>query len=66
MLDTSGSRIRVECGPVAVRALHARLLFFIKFHKVYAVSEIQVAALLLTPIRKGAFRRSAAFPKASF
>lgn len=66
MLDISGDQIRVEHGPVAVRVLHPRLLFFIKFHKVYAVSEMRAATLLLTSIRKGAFRRSAGFLTSSF
>jgi len=40
MLDISGERVRVECGPVAVRASCGRLLFLIKFPQVNAVSDM--------------------------
>ncbi len=66
MLDTSGSRIRVECGPVAASMLRARLLFFIKFPKVNAASDMRMADLLLISVRKGAFLRSGDFLRSPF
>ena len=63
MLDTSGDRIRVECGPVAVSVLHARLLFFIKFPQVNSVSDMRVVDLPLPRVYQGDLLRGVRFLK---
>lgn len=63
MLDTSSERVRVECGPVAVRASCGRLLFLIKFPQVNAVSDMWVVDPPLPCVRQGDFLRGIRFLK---
>lgn len=53
MRDTSGERIRVECGPVVVSLLRARLLSCMKFILRNAVFTIRAVDPLPTRICQG-------------
>ena len=60
MLDTSGDRVRVECGPVAASMLRARLLSCIKYILRNAVFNMR-AADPPPRICRGGFLRDARF-----
>ncbi len=63
MLDTSDERIRVECGPVAVSMLRARLLSCIKYILRNVVFNMRAVDLPPTCICQGDFLRGVRFLK---
>jgi len=63
MQDTSGERIRVECGPVAAIMLRARLLSCIKYILRNAVFNMRAADPPPTRICQGDCLRGVRFLK---